>query len=400
MMRRSVRRTVRALVVLLMTAAAGAVAAPGAAAQTGEITIRSDIRYAAPGGTALRLDAYLPPGRGPHPALLVIPGGRWVEGSKEEATWLPTDLAALGFAAFVPNHRPATEAPFPAALEDVQAAVRFVRGNAERFDIDPTRIGAIGASAGGHLAALLATSGEGPTDVGARVAAAVSWSGPMDLTNLLRNDRPDLVEVVRTFLGCARGASCVAQARAASPITHVDPTDGAIYLGNSTEEIIPLDQATRMIAALERNDVPTQLVETQGRNHGFGAVHNEKFFTPAAAFLGNWLGVEGASAIPPSPVGAGKDGATLSAAPPPASGGKQAEAPSQRAIIEGTPAWLIVVAVAAAVAGLGSLIVTVSLLRRLRSVSSLLGSRGDRPGAVGDPAEDTTLVGSRADPPL
>ncbi len=209
-----------------------------------------DVTYAERPSGSLALDAYLPSGPGPHPAVLVIPGGKWMHIDKAKNDWFPKKLAERGVAAFSIEYRPSTTAPFPAALEDVQAAVRYVRAHAARFRIDPHRLGAVGGSSGGHLAALLATWGEGSTTTGDRVPVAISWSGPMDLRPLLHSSNGELVSVVETFLGCSSSAACEEKADLASPITHVDPTDGAVYLANHTDEIIPASQARQMAATL------------------------------------------------------------------------------------------------------------------------------------------------------
>lgn len=360
---------------LALTSALGIATSVPTSAQSTDITITRDVPYRTVDGVSLTLDAYLPAGPGPHPALIVIPGGRWVDGNKDESTWLPVDLAEQGYAAFPVNYRPATQAPFPAAFEDLQAAVRFIREGAARFDIDPARLGAVGASAGGHLAALLATWGEGSTSSGTRVLAAVSWSGPMDLERLLQNDRADVRSDVRTFLGCSASEPCVDQAREGSPIRHVDPTDGALYLGNGTEEVIPLTQATLMIAELQRNGVPHQLVVTTGREHGFGAVHNDKFFGPALAFLGTRLGGEEQSAPSPAASPGGKPAPSgPSVAAPPADEKGAGHEPVSR--VEVIPWWAIAAVVAAVIAALASIVVSVVFIKRMR-----ITSRPDAHGA-------------------
>ena len=146
----------------------------------GEANVRivRDVTYASRPGGDLALDAYLPRGPGPHPAVLIIPGGKWMFIDKAKNDWLPKQIAEQGIAAFAIEYRPSTTAPFPAALEDAQAAVRFVRAHAARFHIDPQRLGAVGGSSGGHLAALLATWGEGSTTTGDRVPVAIFRSSP------------------------------------------------------------------------------------------------------------------------------------------------------------------------------------------------------------------------------
>jgi acetyl esterase len=368
-----------------------------AAAQRVAVRIESDIRYVSGSRFPLLLDAYLPRGDGPHAAVLVIPGGKWVEGSKDENTWVPTQLAEAGFAAFALNYRPATTAPYPAALGDVQAAVRFIRRNASRFHVDPARIGALGGSSGGHLAALLATWGDGPTTSGARIAAAASLSGPMELVRLLHPPGIEVVEAVRTFLGCSATGPCDGAARAASPATHVDPTDGALYLSNSTDEIIPLDQATRMAALLARNDVPHQLTEANARLHGWGLIRSYKGWDPMIAFLKQRLGVGGATSAPSSSPSPQKPGAAAGAAVSRSPEAVPTPEKDVRAASD-SPRWLPALALAALVLAAGSLFLTGLTLRSFRrGVRAPADHSDDGPPAPGSDPEPEELVGTRSD---
>lgn len=150
------------------------------------------------------------------------------------------------------NYRLAPEHVFPAAIEDVQAAVQWTRDNAETYGIDPDRIGALGGSAGGNLAQLLGTSGNGPTTAGARVTSVISLSGLAELTEAgLRIGEPDADQIQRVldYLGCPAITECP-QAEAASPITHVDPSDPPFLLAHSEDENLPVEQAQVMADAL------------------------------------------------------------------------------------------------------------------------------------------------------
>jgi acetyl esterase/lipase len=135
-------------------------------------------------------------------------------------------------------------------------------------------MGALGESAGGHLAALLAVLGSGARDAGSRVDAAVSLSGPMDLSALLADRGNARVgkrltgrEAIEQFLGC-RGHACAGPLRDASPLTYVDASDAPMLLANSTHEVIPLSQATEMAEALRAANVPVRLIEVPGSAHG------------------------------------------------------------------------------------------------------------------------------------
>ena len=231
------------------------------------------IVYASPDGVPLKLDAYLPGSPGPHPGVILIHGGAFRTGGRGWERYLATALVDAGFAAFSVDYRLAPEFPFPAAVDDVLAAVAWVRAHAAEYGVDPREIGAIGESAGGHLAAMLAVLGRDSLDTGSRIAAAVSWSGPMDLHALVR-DAGDVVtggltirdDVVEPFLGC-RGVSCARLFRNASPVTFVDPSDAPMLLVNSVEEFLPIAQTREMAAELRRAGVSVRVIEMPGAKH-------------------------------------------------------------------------------------------------------------------------------------
>ena len=374
--------------VALACLVAGILAIP-AAAQTGIEVVR-DVRYVSRPGGPLALDAYLPSGPGPHPAVLVIPGGRWMFIDKEDNDFLPRELAERGIAAFSVNYRPSTTASFPAAFVDVQAAVRFVRSHAARFQVDPRRLGAVGGSAGGHLAALLATWGEGSTDVGARVRVAISWSGPMNLVPLLHSSDQEVASAVQTFLGCSAGEACVNKARAASPITHVDRSDGAVYLANSVDEIIPASQAEEMTTALAGSDLPHQLALLPPGPHGFSAAQSDKGFDPAFAFLAEWIDAPVAVVRPPSPSSTASP--TKRSAEEPI--GTEEPSSRQREVARSERVWLPLLAAGTLLVAVAVLVFAIVLLRRVNHAIARASSDAD--GHDTDP-DSAPLVDSRTD---
>ena len=267
---------------------------PGAAPVNG-VRAERDVTWRRVGGETLTLDAFLPArvasGR---PAVLLIHGGGWRAGDKASLGPEAQRLAALGYDAFSVNYRLAPGHPYPAAVDDVQAALRWLRDPTQvrRFGIDPQRIGAVGSSAGGHLAGMLATLGAGARDGGARIRAAVSWSGPMDFVDspaaaLTPAQQAAVSNAIGTFLGCLPTA-CTTTAAAASPITHVDRTDAPMLLVNSDAELVPLDQAQRMSAALQRSGVTEQLVVLHGHLHA--AAYASQVWDQTVSFLDHELG--------------------------------------------------------------------------------------------------------------
>src|SRR3954464_1641361 len=108
-----------------------------------------DVEFAHPGGARLTLDAHIPDGAGPFPAAILVHGGGWVAGDKEQyITYIFQPLSDAGFAWFSINYRLAPKYTFPADADDVEAAVRWIKENAARYHVDPKRIALIGESAG------------------------------------------------------------------------------------------------------------------------------------------------------------------------------------------------------------------------------------------------------------
>jgi len=285
------------------TVAGGATTAPRPASG---IDVRRNLTYKEVGGTKLKLDAYIPAGGGTRPGVMVIYGGGWVLGSKELSEPLARMVAQQGFIAFAMNYRLAPFHPFPAAVEDVQASVSWVRDHAFEFGLDPARIGSIGGSAGGHLSAMLATLGEGRRDRGSRIAAAASWAGPMDLNP--DQFGPDAQIYVDAFLQCIGQPCDPATIAAASPIAHVDPSDAPILLAQGEQDQLVLpQQAVNMADALEKAGVDHRLLLLPD------AGHDERLIPPVEQpsfdFLHQQLG--GVEPGPPIGVGVGGGGGGL-----------------------------------------------------------------------------------------
>src|SRR5262245_50032586 len=151
-----------------------------------------DIEYAKVGDISLKLDLYLPEPRpaAPVPLVVWVHGGAWQAGSKDQTPAVP--LVRRGLAVASVGYRLSQVARFPAQIEDCKAAVRWLRAHAAEHAIDGRHIGAWGSSAGGHLVALLGTSGDvdelegeaGNLDQSSRVQVVVDWFGPTDFTRM------------------------------------------------------------------------------------------------------------------------------------------------------------------------------------------------------------------------
>lgn len=224
--------------------------------------VERDVPYAGAGGPTLDVHHAESTG-GRAPAVMVVHGGAWSAGDKAAIGNVARSLAAAGMVAVNVNYTLAAPGRpgFPNQLDQLRTAVRWVRRNAARIGVDPTRIGAIGSSAGAHLSALLATTGRGPLTAGDRVRAVVSWSGPLELGAVAMQRR--LPTKIAGLLGCL----CPRRAALASPLQHVSRDDPPMLLVNSRRELIPADQAVRMANRLRRVRVSHRLRLVPGNLH-------------------------------------------------------------------------------------------------------------------------------------
>jgi acetyl esterase len=255
------------------------------------------IQYGEADGRPLLMDVYRPPsGESNGIAAVVIHGGRWMRGDRGDT---PADLiAAQGFVAFSVDYRLAPESPYPAAIQDLQAAVRYIREHSGEFGVEPDKLWAVGGSAGGHLAALLGALGSGPRTQDARVAVAVSWSGPMDL-ELLAASSPGLEKAATQFVGCSdrEDPACAQALREASPVTHLDPSDPPLFIANGTAEPIPFDQAVVGAQAAEEAGLENILWTVEGDLHAFS--YAREVLPPTTAFVLNQIEGEHKDIAPP-----------------------------------------------------------------------------------------------------
>ena len=196
---------------------------------------KRDVTYARYDDRTLEMDIYRPKEAwGLLPAIVCIHGGGWAKGNRLSHEKIAQSLASRGYVAATISYRLSGEAPFPAAIEDCKAAVRFLRANADQYGIDSERIGAIGLSAGGHLTALLATSGgvdelEGAGG-NAEFSSAIQAAVPMGAQTDFESQRTREISAAqrgaiwRQFLGGSQEERPETY-RLASPLTHLDGND-------------------------------------------------------------------------------------------------------------------------------------------------------------------------------
>ena len=263
-----------------------------ACGQDGSFNLQRNIVYGKGGGVPLYLDLATPAvGKGPFPLVVCIHGGAWRMGNKNAYLGWVKDLAKHGYVAATVAYRFCPKHPFPAQVEDVKCAVRFLRANARRFKIDPTRVAAMGSSAGGHLSLMLGLmdpkdglEGQGGSPgISSKVQAVVNYYGPADFTKVDMWS-PIQVKLVSDFLATQNAnAPIVAQA---SPITYVNKGDPPVLTLQGTKDpLVPLPGAQRLHAALKAAGVPEHLEIIQGAGHGFRGEAKKRTTALTMAFL-------------------------------------------------------------------------------------------------------------------
>ena len=241
--------------------------------------ILTDLSYGA--DPAQKMDLYLPTGfAGPRPGVELIHGGGWQGGDKGFYAPLGKALAARGFVAFSVNYRLTPAAHYPAQADDVQRAARWVRAHAAEYHLDPARLGALGDSAGGHLALILGTRDtRDNADLAlaaqsSRAQCVVDFYGPSDLTTATpavpqTDGQRYVVHVLRDLLG-GQPQEVPAQARAASPLFSVDAKSAPTLIITGTDDpLVAPDQSERMADALRAAGVETILAVIYKQGHGF-----------------------------------------------------------------------------------------------------------------------------------
>lgn len=236
------------------------------------------LTFARYGDRRLALDLYRPRERAAAlPAIVCIHGGGWFKGDRSSMTHLAQALAARGYVAVAISYRLSGEATFPAAIQDAKAAVRWLRAHAADYGIEPGRIGVTGLSAGGHLAALLATSGGvadlegdgGHAGQPSAVQAGIAMGAQSDLRSARIGElsaRPE-DPFYRTFLGGSQSERPETYALA-SPRHHLDRSDPPLLFLTGVRDD-PSTHATETRADLEGLGVPTGLVVIPGAPHAF-----------------------------------------------------------------------------------------------------------------------------------
>ena len=307
------------LAALVTAAATPAVAQDGTtstvavtkAASTDTVEVQPSIPYYEGGPT---LDAYLPKdGRTGRPALILVHGGGWNSGSGAEfAPYAMQAANEQGWAVFDVNYllAPTDPSSWPDELHDIQAAIRFVAANEQRFGIDPQKVVAIGESAGANLLAIVSSEGTanplmgepvggGPT-LAVPLRAVGLWSPPVDMASLYSNaGRPpsscgpdkacDFIwtqGAIEEYFRCDP-TTCPRSYADASPITWVSEKTSPSFIVNSSDELVPVAQVQQYVSALQADKVDVEFVELPGTLHAIQYGH--QIWGRTMSFLGQQL---------------------------------------------------------------------------------------------------------------
>ncbi len=234
-----------------------------------------DVPYGETGGQKLLLDVYQPAGecKSPLPAIVMVHGGAWRGGNKRDFAGLAREFAQKGYVVFSVGYRFAPQYTYPAQLDDVQRAVRWIRAHAKNYCVDPKRIGALGGSAGGHLVALLGlretrdNSDKSLAKYSSKVQCVVDLFGPTDLT-VFPEDNP-VVSVVYDFIG-KKPKEAPDLYKDASPMYHISRKSAPFLVVHGTADpIVPVEQSDRFVEALKKAKVEVTYLRIEGVGHGW-----------------------------------------------------------------------------------------------------------------------------------
>lgn len=281
------------LVLAICSIAQIAMAEPG---RRNDMVCTPDVVYGHKHGMALTFDVFAPKENGNGAGILFIVSGGW------QSQWMPTahmegwvaPLVDAGFTAFTVRHGSSPKFNIPEVVEDVRRSVRFIRQNAERFGVDPERLGVTGSSAGGHLSLMLGTTADkGNPDasdkvlrVSDRVAAVVAYFPPTDI-------RPWVVEGNRYHTDFPALRFDPAKAADYSPLLHVSEDDPPMLLiHGDKDKLVPLDHSERFHAALTKKGVSCKLIVIEGAAHGFPGAKGKQAVDAMAAWFTKHLAAE------------------------------------------------------------------------------------------------------------
>jgi len=241
--------------------------------QTSNLIVEKNIVYGKVGDRELTLNmATLNDNKKDKPVVILIHGGGWSEGNKDDMLPFADWFANKGYVAFCVGYRLSGEAKFPAQIEDCKTAVRFVRANYKKYNINPNKVVSFGCSAGGHLASLLGVmpkglyEGDGNLKFSSKVQAVINYVGPVDLSYYPNNDENNWVNgILKLFLGDDPKMLAVA-----SPITYVSKSSAPhLMFFGSEDKIVPYKQSDKFVDKMKKSGVYCDVYVHPGGGHGY-----------------------------------------------------------------------------------------------------------------------------------
>lgn len=257
-----------------------------------DYTVVPNVVYTTASNYPCRLDAYVRNGT-TSPVAIVIHGGGWVAGTKEDRTLECVPFIAMGFSVVNVEYRMARVAFAPAAVEDCRLALEWVFRNAARYHFDTSRVIVTGGSAGGHLALMtgLLESGDGfdaskeweASIPNLHVAAIINWFGITDVNELLSG--PNRQDYAVSWLGTVPDRERVA--KEVSPLTYVRKSSPPVFtVHGDRDQLVPYEQAVRLKKVLDAAGVDNELITVPGGKHGgFSHVEYVHCFAEMKSFL-------------------------------------------------------------------------------------------------------------------
>ena len=244
------------------------------------VTVHRDLAYVMDGHERQKLDLYIPDAAENLPLIIWVHGGAWKGGNKKH--YVPREYLKAGYAGASINYRLSQHAIFPAQIEDVKAAVRWLRTNAETYRLDPNRFAAWGSSAGGHLVAMLGAAGDVTEfevgenlEVSSRIQAVVDYYGPTDFLQMdahrlpdgLVHDAPDSPESKLVGGPIQEHKDRVAKA---NPITYVSKDDPPfLIIHGDQDKLVPYHQSVLLRDALDGVGAQVTFYKVEGGGHGW-----------------------------------------------------------------------------------------------------------------------------------
>lgn len=244
-----------------------------------EVAHHNDLEFAQPGGVALLLDITVPTHVERPPLVMYIHGGAWLGGDRKHArlSW----LAKRGYAVARIEYRMSHEAIFPAQIHDCKGALRWLRAHQNDYGYDATRVVVAGSSAGGHLAALMGTSGDvaelegtvgGNLEQSSRVQGVIDYFGPTDFVQRSR-DQPSKTDDPNGSVYKLLGGSVTEKqvlAQLASPAMHVSADDPPLLmLHGENDQVVHLSQSEILLKAYQAKKRPATLHVVPNAGHGW-----------------------------------------------------------------------------------------------------------------------------------